>query len=74
MIRRLFAIKDGYTSPTELGGLVVSVFATGPLGLSVAGSGPAEDSGSLWAIKIRSAHFLRRGSKAVGPMSLIYGV
>jgi hypothetical protein len=51
------------------GGLVVSLFATGPTELAAAGSGPAKDGGFLWAIKIRSAHFLRRGSKAVGPMS-----
>jgi hypothetical protein len=31
-----------------LDGLVVSVLATGP---TVAGSGPAEDGGFLWAIK-----------------------
>jgi hypothetical protein len=48
---------------------VVSVLATGPMGPSVAGSGPAEDGGFLRAMKIPSAHFLRRGSKAVGPMS-----
>jgi hypothetical protein len=49
-----------------LGGPVVRVLALGP---TVAGSGPAEDGGFVWAIKIRSAPFLRRGSKAVGPMS-----
>jgi hypothetical protein len=48
---------------------VVSVLSTGPTGPSVPGSGPAEDGEFLWVIKIRSAHFLRRGSKAVGPMS-----
>jgi hypothetical protein len=48
---------------------VVSVLATGPMGHSVAGSNPAEDGGFLWVIKILSTHFLRRGSKAVGPMS-----
>jgi hypothetical protein len=52
-----------------LGGLVVSVLTTGPRGLADAGSVPAEDGGILWVTKIRSAHFLRRGSKAVGPMS-----
>jgi hypothetical protein len=52
-----------------LGGLVVSVLATGHMGLAAAGSGPAEDGGFLWVIKIRVAHFLRRGSKAVGPTS-----
>jgi hypothetical protein len=36
---------------------------------AVADSGPAEDGGFIWAIKIRSAHFLWRGSKAVGPTS-----
>jgi hypothetical protein len=35
----------------------------------VTGSDPTEDGGFLWVIKIRSAHFLRRGSKAVEPMS-----
>jgi hypothetical protein len=52
-----------------LGCLVVSVLATEPTGYSVAGSSPTEDGGFLRVIKIRSAHFLRRGSKAVGPMS-----
>jgi hypothetical protein len=54
------------TAKAALGGLAVSVLA---MGLTAAGSGPAEDGGFLWIIKIRSAHFLRRGSKAVGPMS-----
>jgi hypothetical protein len=53
---------------------VVSVLATGPTGYSVAGSTPTEDGGFLWVIKIPSAHFLRRGNKAVGPMSYIYGM
>jgi hypothetical protein len=57
-----------------LGGLVVSVLATGPTGLAAAGSGPAEDGAVLWVRTIRRAHFLRRGSKAVGPMSYIYGM
>jgi hypothetical protein len=48
------------TTETAFGGLVVSVLATGPR---------TEDGGFLWVIKIRRAHFLRRGSKAVGPMS-----
>jgi hypothetical protein len=43
-------------------------------GHAAAGSGPAEDGGLLWVVKIRSAHFLRRGSKAVRPMSYIYGM
>jgi hypothetical protein len=42
-------------------GLVASVLAGGT------GSGPAEAGGFLWMIKLRSAHFLWRGSKAVGP-------
>jgi hypothetical protein len=37
--------------------------------LTVVGSGPTEDGRFLWAIKVHSVHFLRRGSKAVGPMS-----
>jgi hypothetical protein len=45
------------------------VLATGPTGHSVAGSNPTEGGGFLWVIKIPSAHFLRRGSKAVGQMS-----
>jgi hypothetical protein len=48
---------------------VVSVLATGPTGHSVAGSNPTEDGGFLRVIKIPSTHFLRRASKAVGPMS-----
>jgi hypothetical protein len=48
---------------------VVSVLATEPAGYSVAGSSPTEDGGFLRVIKIHSTHFLRRGSKAVGPMS-----
>jgi hypothetical protein len=52
-----------------LGGLVVSVLATEPTGYSVAGSSLTEDGGFLRVIKIHSTHFLRRGSKAVGPMS-----
>jgi hypothetical protein len=48
---------------------VGSVLAMGPTGLSVAGSGPAEDGEFLWIARISSAHFLRRGSKAVGPVS-----
>jgi hypothetical protein len=51
------------------GGIVVSVLATGPMGLAAAGSGPAEGGGFLRVIKIRSAHFLRRESQAVGSMS-----
>jgi hypothetical protein len=51
-----------------LGGLEVSVLAIGPTGLAAAVPGPVEGGGFLWAIKIPSTHFLRRGSKAVGPM------
>jgi hypothetical protein len=46
-----------------------SALATGHTGLAAAGSGPAEDGVPLWAIKIRSAHFFRRESKAVGPIA-----
>jgi hypothetical protein len=46
-------------SRAALGGLVVSVLATGPTGLSVAGSNPTEDGGILWVIKIPSTYFLR---------------
>jgi hypothetical protein len=48
---------------------VVSVLATGPMGLDAVGSGPAKDGGFLWVIKICSINFLWRGSKAIGPMS-----
>jgi hypothetical protein len=48
---------------------VNSALATEPTGYSVAGSSPTEDGGFLRVIKIHSAHFLQRGSKAVGPMS-----
>jgi hypothetical protein len=48
---------------------VVSVLATGSMGLTAAGSGPVKDSGFLCVIKICSTHFLQRGSKAVSPMS-----
>jgi hypothetical protein len=48
---------------------VVSVLATGPTGYSVVVSNPTEDRGFVWVIKFPSTHFLRRGSKAVGPMS-----
>jgi hypothetical protein len=51
------------------GDLAVSVLATEPMGPAAAGSGPAEDGGFLRVIKIPSTHFLRRGNKAVGPMS-----
>jgi hypothetical protein len=55
----------------SLDGLVVSMLSTRH---SVAGSGPAEDGGFLWVLKISSAHFPLRGSKGVGPMSYIYGI
>jgi hypothetical protein len=50
---------------------VVSAHATGPMGLAAATSGPAEDGGFLWAIKIRSAHFLpacKRSVESMGEM------
>jgi hypothetical protein len=47
----------------DLGRLVVSVLATGP---HVRGFDP--DRGR-WIFKNPEHHFLRRGSKAVGPMS-----
>jgi hypothetical protein len=52
-----------------LGGLVVSMLASGPMGLTVVGSSLAKDGGFLWVMKICSAHFLQRGSKAIGLMS-----
>jgi hypothetical protein len=58
-----------YIITVVVGGLVVSMLATGPMGYSVAGSSSTEDGGFLWVIKIRSTHFLWRGSKAVSPMS-----
>jgi hypothetical protein len=48
----------------DLGGLVVSVLATGP---KVRGFDP--DRGRWIFYKNPEHHFLRRGSKAVGPMS-----
>jgi hypothetical protein len=56
-------------SNDALSGLVVSVLATGRMGLAAAGSVLAEDGGFLWVIKICSMHFFERGSKAIGPMS-----
>jgi hypothetical protein len=53
----------------SVGGLMVSVLATGPMGLAAVGSGLDKDGGFLWVIKICTAHFLWRGSKAVSPMS-----
>jgi hypothetical protein len=73
--KTLFATVYIYRSSVyALGGLAVSEHATGPTGHSVAGSSPTEGGGFLWVIKIPSAHFLRRRSKAVGPMSYIYGM
>jgi hypothetical protein len=43
---------------------VVTVLATGP---TVAGSGPAEDGGFLWVIKVHSVHLLRREVKPSVP-------
>jgi hypothetical protein len=57
-----------FTSSAALGGIDVSVLATGPMGLAAAGSSPAKGSGFLWLIKICNTQFLRRGSKADGPM------
>jgi hypothetical protein len=64
----LIRICTGHIT-TAIGGLVVSVLATGPTGYSVVASNPTEDGGFLSVIKIPSMHFLQRGSKAVGPMS-----
>jgi hypothetical protein len=49
----------GVLTVCALGGLVVSVLATGPTGYSVVDSSPTEDGGFLWVIKIPSTHFLR---------------
>jgi hypothetical protein len=57
-----------------LSGLVVSALAMGPTGPAVVGSGQAKGGRFLWVIKVRSTHCLRSGSKAVGPMSQIYGM
>jgi hypothetical protein len=51
------------------GTLLYQRLATGPTGHSIAGSNPTEGGGFLWVIEIPSTHFLRRESKAVGPMS-----
>jgi hypothetical protein len=58
-------IRDGYTAimtaryavlfkENALGGLVVSVLATGPTRHSVAGSNTTEDGGFLWVISSMS--------------------
>jgi hypothetical protein len=65
----VYLIMLSVAMTTALGGLVVSVLATGPTGYSVVGSNSTKDGGFLWVIKIPSPHFLQRGSKAVGPMS-----
>jgi hypothetical protein len=52
--------------PKVIGGLVVNVLAVGP---DVPRSNPDEEIGFLMAIKIHKHVFLRRESKAVGPMS-----
>jgi hypothetical protein len=66
-------MKTSFIIINELGatlrGLVVSVLATGSTVQAAVGSGLAEDGRFLWVIKIRSTHFIQRGSKAVGPMS-----
>jgi hypothetical protein len=49
--------------------LTAALGTTEPMAIAAAGSGPAEDCGFLWAIKIRNSHFFPMGSKAVGPMS-----
>jgi hypothetical protein len=50
----------------DLGGLVVSVLATGP---KVRGFDPDRGRWIFKGDKNPEHHFLRRGSKAVGPMS-----
>jgi hypothetical protein len=50
----------------RLGGVVVSVFATGPKGC---GFEPGQGDGFLSAIKIRSTPSFRMGSNVGGPMS-----
>jgi hypothetical protein len=52
-----------------LGGLVVSVLATGP---KLRGFDPDRGRWIFKGDKIPEHHFLRRGSKAVDPMSLIF--
>jgi hypothetical protein len=54
LLFRSFELHINYTRCVALGGLVVSVLATGPI--------PTEGDGFLRVIKIRR-------SKAVGPMS-----
>jgi hypothetical protein len=58
-----------HLTSAALSGLLFSMLAMGRMGLAAEGSDPAEGSGFLWVTKIHSVHFLRRGSKAVGPMS-----
>jgi hypothetical protein len=54
------------TSNVDLGGLVVSVLATGP---KVRGFDPDRGRWTFKGDKNPEHNFLRRGSKAVGPMS-----
>jgi hypothetical protein len=61
--RGLPLISYSKFNTVDLGGLVVRVLATGP---KVRGFDP--DRGR-WIFKSPEHHFLRRGSKAVGPMS-----
>jgi hypothetical protein len=55
----------------DLGGLVVSVLTTGP---KVRGFDPDRGRWIFKGDKNPEHHFLWRGSKAVGPMSWIYGM
>ena len=54
------------SSYVDLGGLLVSVLATGP---KVCGFDPGRGRWIFKGDKNPEPHFLRRGSKAVGPMS-----
>jgi hypothetical protein len=59
-------MKDENHKLCRLGGVVVSMLATGPKG---SGFEPSQGDGFLRAIKIRSTPSSRMGSKAGGPVS-----
>jgi hypothetical protein len=58
--------RHSLTPSSRLGGVVVSVLATGPKGC---GFEPGQDDGFLRAIKILSSPSSPMGNKAGGPMS-----
>jgi hypothetical protein len=68
LITMLYVIRSQYyENDVDLGGLVVSVLATGP---KVRGFGPDRGRWIFKGDKNPEHHFLRRRSKAIGPMNL----